>query len=331
MPLCLVAFVGVQCVLKLPPVPDSKWLDKVRQIDFLGAFALILAVVSLLVGLDSGANLGWSHAVTIAALSLTPVITAAFIFIEMKVAVYPFAPGHVILDPGLLSCYLINFFCSGTYTAVLFFVPLYFQAVMSVSATTSGLWLVPAMISVVTASLSGGWVVKITGRFYWVTVAGVAIAGLAHIPLMLSVRFSTAVGEVAGLAMLTFGTSSAVTTILVGVINNAASEDMALSIASSYLFRSLGASVGVSLGYATLQQVLKTELASRFPDGDEARRIEEQVRLSLDYIRKLSPWQAEQVRESYQVATLGAYVPSLIFIVTGLLSSFWVKETVLRK
>lgn len=330
-PFCVLAFIAVYFILDLPPVDDTNWLSKIRKVDFLGALALVLAVLALLLGLDTGANLGWSHTLTIASLSISPIIFAAFILIEVKVATYPFAPGHVIFDGSLFACYLVNFFEMGAYTAILFFMPLFFQAVLGASATISGAYLVPAMVAVMVASIGGGLIIKRTERFYWITVLSLGLALLAIIPLTASVWFRSAAGESIGLFLCVTGAASGVTTNLVALIANAASEDMALAIACSYLFRSLGCSIAVSLSSASLQQVLRMQLAARFPDGDEARRIEEQVRLSLDYIKKLSPWQAEQVRTSYQMATFGGYGPALIFLAAGFLSSFWIKEKTLKR
>lgn len=115
------------------------------------------------------------------------------------------------------------------------------------------------------------------------------------------------------------------------MLANAATEDSAVVIACSYLFRSLGSSMGISISAALLQQTLRSQLAARLPNGDEAREIEEKVRQSLDYIRELPPHIADQVRTSYQMATLGAYAPTLVFLAVAFLATFWIKEKSLKK
>ena len=55
-PLTLLASLIVALVLHLPPIDSTHWLSKLRRIDFLGAFTLILAISSLLIGLDRGSN-----------------------------------------------------------------------------------------------------------------------------------------------------------------------------------------------------------------------------------------------------------------------------------
>ncbi|KAF5017385.1 hypothetical protein F66182_10691 [Fusarium sp. NRRL 66182] len=330
-PLCFIAFTAVYLVLDLPPVEHDHWLTKMRKIDFLGAFTLVSAVVALLAGLDSGSNLGWSHIITIVALSLTPILFGLFLLVEIKVASHPFAPGHIIFDRSLFACYLANFFSVAGQMAVIFFVPLFFQAVQGLSATKSGSLLVPGMTAGVTASLLGGWVIKRTGKFYFITMSAYALLLSLVIPLALSVWFRSTVGEVIGLVVMSFGAGCAITTTLVGLLANAAVEDTAVVVACSYLFRSLGSSIGISTGSAVLQQVLRNQLAARLPNGDEAREIEENVRQNLDYIKALPPNLADQVRSSYQVATLGALALISIYLVISLLAAFWIKERPLKR
>lgn len=124
---------------------------------------------------------------------------------------------------------------------------------------------------------------------------------------------------------------SAFVTTLIALLANATVEDTAVVVACSYLFRSLGSSIGISTGSAVLQQMLRTQLAARLPDGKEAREIEERVRQSLDYIKELPPHLAEQVRSSYQMATIGALVVTSIYILVSFLMAFWIKEKPLKR
>jgi hypothetical protein len=102
-------------------------------------------------------------------------------------------------------------------------------------------------------------------------------------------------------------------------------------VACSYLFRALGSSIGISIGSAVLQQVLRTELTTRLPDQGEAREIEERVRQSLEYIKELPPNIAEQVRWSYQIATIWTLASSSIHFLLAFVFSFWVKERPLKR
>jgi ABC-type bacteriocin/lantibiotic exporter with double-glycine peptidase domain len=122
-----------------------------------------------------------------------------------------------------------------------------------------------------------------------------------------------------------------VTTTLVSFLSNAAVEDTAVVVACSYLFRSLGSSIGISTSSAVLQQVLRTQLTLRLGDGDKVGEIIDRVRENLDVIKELPPKVAEQVRESYQVATLGAVASISVYLILAFVVTFFIKEKIIQR
>lgn len=180
----VVAFITVYRVLHLPKRDDSHWREKLARVDFLGAFFLVSAVLCLLLGLDNGSNEGWSKTQTIVPLAVSPALFAAFICVEVRVASHPFAPGHIIFERSLFAAYLCNFFGVLGQMPVLFFLPLLYQAVDGVSAVQAGLLLMPGSIFGVGASLGSGFVMRRTGRFFWMNVAGWGVLLLSIVPMV---------------------------------------------------------------------------------------------------------------------------------------------------
>lgn len=331
MPLCAIAFTAVFLCLHLPKEDHSHWREKIARVDFLGATLLVLAVIGLLSGLDSGSNRGWSDDLTVISLSVTPFLFAAFLYVESRVASNPFAPGHIIFDRSLFACYAGNFFAVSGQTASLFFAPLFFQAVQGLSTMQSGTLLIPCLVCAVLSSLGGGYIIKRTGRYYWVTFAGYFILFLSTLPLMASIYLRSTPGAVASLAATSIGAGSAITTTLVALLSNSTTADTAVVVASSYLFRSLGSSIGISVASAVLQQVLRTELAARLGGGNAAKEIEERVRKDLGAIADLPVAVARQVRDGYRLALGAAAGPSVLVCALAVLATLFVKERNVRK
>ena len=206
-PLCLLAIISVSVALKLPPKDVEDWKTKVKRVDFLGAFALILAVFALLLGLDRGSNDRWSSPLAIVPTCLFVPLSALFLYVEFKVAVEPLAPKRIVLERSLVACYFCNFFAFAAWMAVLFYLPLYYQAVLQYSSSKAGLGLLPAIIASVAGSLIGGLVMQKTGKYYWLTAASYAVSTLAIIPVVLCagliVNSTTGIGV--GLAFSGFG------------------------------------------------------------------------------------------------------------------------------
>ena len=114
--------------LKLPKADSSDWRTKLKRVDFLGAFVLVCAVFTLLLGLDRGSNYSWRAPITIASLCVSLPLFVLFILVELKIATEPFAPGRIVFEKSLFACYLCNFFSFGGWLAGLFYLPLFFQA-----------------------------------------------------------------------------------------------------------------------------------------------------------------------------------------------------------
>ncbi|KAF4945515.1 hypothetical protein FGADI_11878 [Fusarium gaditjirri] len=187
------------------------------------------------------------------------------------------------------------------------------------------------MTAGVTASILGGWIIKRTERFYAITLWANTLVLISVIPMAMFVWLRSTAGENIGLIIISFGAGCAFVTTLIGLLANAAAEDTAVVVACSYLFRSLGASIGVSTGSSVLQQVLRIQLAARLPDGEEAHKIEEKVCQSLDYIKEPPPHLAGQVRSSYQIAGISSLALISIYLVVSFLLAFWIKERPLRR
>lgn len=209
-PFVAAAFVAVYFVLHLPKRDTSHWREKLAKIDFLGAFFLITAVICLLMGLDNGSNMGWRELYTVVPLAISPALFTIFILVEIKVASNPFAPGHIIFEPSLFAGYMCNFFGVFGQMPVIFFLPLFYQAVDGLSAVQSGLLLIPMSVFGTLSSLGGGIYIRQTGRYYWITVAGWGLLLLSTIPMVLfsGALANSKIGTAIATGMLAIGAGS---------------------------------------------------------------------------------------------------------------------------
>lgn len=308
-PLCVASFVAVAVVLKLPKTEVSDWKTKFGRVDFLGAFVLIAAVFTMLLGLDTGSNVSWSNKVTIISLCLSLPLFALFILVEFRVAAEPFAPKRIIFERSLIACYLCNFFSFGGWMGALFYLPLYFQAVDGFSANQAGVRLLPGIAAAVSGSLFAGILMQRTGKYYWLTVCAYTTLTIGIVPILLCTGLITnnTYGISVGLVLGGFANGIGVTTSLIGLIANASAEDQAVATACSYLFRSLGSVVGLALTATVVQQTLRAQLRDRLKSGKDADQIVKRVRESLDYVKTLEPEVRVIVRQCYGQATRNGF------------------------
>ncbi|CBF81063.1 hypothetical protein AN5198.2 [Aspergillus nidulans FGSC A4] len=332
-PLCVIAFISVSVVLDLPAPEDSHWKTKLRRIDFPGAVVLIGAVLGFLVGFDRGSNVSWTMPLTVVSLSVSVCLFVLFVVVEIYYAAEPFAPGHIIFDRGFVAAYGCNFFSFGGWLSGLFYLPLYFQAMDGVSATVAGLRLLPCIFAGVSGSLFAGFIMRWTGKYYWLTIAGYTSLTLGLVTITL---FSGAVAEslvpiIIGTVACSFGNGIGVTTTLISLISNATPEDQAVVTACSYLFRSLGSVIGLALSSTVVQQVLRNRLRYALRESKDIDRIVDGVRESLDFIKTLDPAIARIVRDCYGWATNKGFAFLIGVVFLAFVSSLFIRERSLSR
>ncbi|KAK2767633.1 hypothetical protein FQN54_003791 [Arachnomyces sp. PD_36] len=332
-PICLIAIIAVSLALNLPARDESHWKTKLRRIDFLGAIILVAAVSTLCLGMDRGSNVSWTKPITIVSLCLSFVFFIAFMYVEVYVANEPFAPGYIIFDRSLFACFACNFFAFGTWMSVLFYAPLFFQAVEGDSATGAGVRLLPSIIAGVTGSLGSGFLMRRTGKYFWITLWSYAlmVVGVLILFLCSGIAVTSSPGLIVGLTLGAFGNGVGVTTTLIGLIANAGPEDQAVATACCYLFRSLGSVLGLSLSGTVVQQTLRTGLRNALEGGEDADKIVERVRESLEYIWTLKPALQHVIRECYETAINRGFGFLLAVVVFTVVSSAYVREKKLSK
>lgn len=276
-PVALLAILVVSFTLHLPHPHDPKeasFKTQLRRVDFLGAATLISAVFTLLFGLDRGGNLSLRDPLVIISLCASLLFFLVFAFVEARIAAEPFAPPHIVRERSILSSCLTNFFSFAGYMAILFYIPLYYQTVSSLSAAGAGLRLVPAIAGGVSGSLFGGLAMQKTGKYYYLTVCAYILFFAAAIPVFLATGIlghSTATISL-GIAAMGFGNGIGVTSTLIAVIAAAGNEEQAVATAVSYLFRALGQVIGVSVSSMLVQGGLRRELR-RVLNGDDADEV----------------------------------------------------------
>ena len=162
-----------------------------------------------------------------------------------------------------------------------------------------------------------------TGKYYALTIFAYSLLTLGMIPILLFTGMVGIVptGIVCGLVLCGFGNGIGVTTTLIGLIANAAPQDQAIATACSYLFRSLGSVVGLSISATVVQQTLRQQLTIRLGDRDEAEEIVAGVRSSLNYIHTLEPELRHIVRECYGFAISRGFNFMMVIVFFAALSA----------
>jgi len=251
LPLGLAALGMTSNVLKRVP-----FHPRPHKLDVIGAGLMMTAAVALLLALTwGGRKFAWISPEIVALLALSALLWGLFAW-RLAHAAEPFLPLSV-LGNAVVRCAALAGACNmGALIGLTIFTPLYFEVVQHLSASQSGLALIPMLGATVTCSTITGRLMMRLGRYKRMALSGLAvsIAALvvlaiwpAEMPIWLVLLMMTAVG--AGIGSL-FPVST------VALQNAVAQAQMGIATAAANFFRSLFSSLVVAaLGAIVLSQL----------------------------------------------------------------------------
>ncbi|KAI9706192.1 MAG: hypothetical protein M1820_004953 [Bogoriella megaspora] len=125
---------------KIPADHNQRLLYKIAQMDLPGTGLIIAAVICYILAMQwGGITKSWANSTVIGTLIGFGLITIAFIVYE-----YTVAHKVALLVPPILKRRYVwvagafNFFLAGSFFVLLYYLPIYFQAILGTSATASG-------------------------------------------------------------------------------------------------------------------------------------------------------------------------------------------------
>jgi EmrB/QacA subfamily drug resistance transporter len=241
-------------------------LHKVKhKIDYLGAVVLAVAASSLvLLTTWGGTQYPWRSAQIMGLGALAVVSTVAFIMIERRAA-EPVLPLHVFRNRNFSLITAMSFLLGLAMFGALTFLPLYQQTVQHLSATESGLMLIPLMLGSTVTTLIAGRVTTKTGRYKALPIIGGAVMTVAMFLLtMLNVNTSLVTS---GLFFVVLGVGMGflmqITTLVAQ--NSVAMSDIGVASSSRTFFQQIGGSIGVSAFGAIFAHQLTSEMHAKLP------------------------------------------------------------------
>ncbi len=205
-----------------------------------------------------------------------------FVFVELR-APEPLLPLDLFRNKVFSVGNGASFVISMAFFGAITFVPLYLQLGIGVSATTSGMALLPMMFGLILSSTISGRLVSRIGRYKPMMLFG-AVMMLAGVLLMTRLRpQTTALGVSWRVFVLGLGLGPSQGLFALAVQNAVPLSRLGVATSSSQFFRQIGSTVGVAVFGAVMTQALSAEVAKAGGGG---------ARVSLDKLQALAAQQA---------------------------------------
>ena len=236
-----------------------------HKIDYLGAALLAVAAASLvLLTTWGGSQYPWRSAQILGLGALAVAATAGFLYTETRAA-EPVLPLHVFRNRNFSLIAGMSFLLGLAMFGALTFLPLYQQTVQHLSATASGLMLIPLMLGSTVTALIAGQVTTRTGRYKALPIIGSGVMAIAMY-LLTGLSLSTSL-VTSGLYFVVLGVGMGflmqITTLVAQ--NSVAPGDIGVASSSRAFFQQIGGSIGVSAFGAIFAHRLTSHLSATLP------------------------------------------------------------------
>ncbi|TYR45601.1 MFS transporter, partial [Streptomyces parvus] len=316
-PFGLVTLAVIAVVLKLPR-PAAR-----PRLDVLGA-ALLAAASTCLVLVTSwgGTEYAWGSRTILGLAAGAVVTTGLFVAVEHRAA-EPIIPLRLFRDSVFNVTGLVGAVVGIALFGAASYLPTYLQMVDGVSATESGLLMLPMMLGIVGGSIASGQLITRTGRYriYPIVGSAVSVVGMGLLSLLEADTSPLAYSFYQ--AVLGLGIGLVMSVLVLAVQNSVRPSDLGTATSANNYFRQIGGSVGAAIFGTLLAGRLSDALGVRLPTGAE---LPDPESITPQIVHAMEP----ALRDAYIQAYVDAMPRIFLYLVPvlalGLILAFFLKE-----
>lgn len=236
--------------------------QKVSRLDPVGTFFLLPCIICLLLALQwGGVVYNWSNARIIVLLTVFGLLFIAFLIVQRWKGETATVPGYIFFNRSIMAGAWFAFFNFGAMMTLLYFIPIWFQAVKGVSAVKSGIMNLPMVLGMAITSILAGILTRKVGYYApWMILGSI----LTSIGAGLISTFTPTTSHPSWIgfqALLGFGAGLGMQQPLVAAQTVLARKDVPTGTAVMIFAQTLGGTVFISVGNNLLDLHLAKNLA----------------------------------------------------------------------
>ncbi|OJJ61486.1 hypothetical protein ASPSYDRAFT_148280 [Aspergillus sydowii CBS 593.65] len=248
-----IGLVSIILFLKLNIIPTSL-TQKLRQIDYIGTIIFVGSLSSFLIPLTWGGILyPWSSWRTLVPLIIGVVGLIVFSVYEYRFATDPIIPPAIFQNRTASVSFAGSFLQGLVLWCLLYYQPLYYEAVKGYSPIMAGVALFPATFTVAPSAAVVGILVTKFGHYRWAiwtgwTLSTFGLGLLCYMDVDTSIPAFIFINIVPGI-----GLGLLFPSIGFAIQASATNETLAIAVGMFSFFRAMGQAVGVAIGGVVFQ------------------------------------------------------------------------------
>ncbi|GIW29232.1 MAG: hypothetical protein KatS3mg070_2595 [Meiothermus sp.] len=243
-----------------------------ERFDYLGAALLVVWTVPLMLAFSwGGSTYPWLSAQILGLLGLSALALVLWVWSQNRVQ-HPLFDLSILRVRSFSLASAATFFYGPAFLGAVAFLPLYLQVVKGVSASASGVTVLPLTLGVVLGATGSGVLSGRLGRFKPLLLLGTGWL----LAIFLTLHFLIKVDTPLWLAVLFFfllglGLGPAQSLLQIAAQNKVPPQRLGSATAFTQLMRQIGSTVGIALMGTLLAKSLSAETCKVFPDDAACR------------------------------------------------------------
>ncbi|GAM36737.1 hypothetical protein TCE0_018r06063 [Talaromyces pinophilus] len=245
------------------PQPKRTWIESIARFDPLGTMLFMPSIICLLIALQWGGTIySWSNGRIIALFVVFGVLLLAFIAVQFRVGDNAIIPIRIARQRSI-ACGALYALCVGaSFFTMVYYIPLWFQAIHGTSATHSGIDTLPMMIAVIMVNITAGYIVSKWG-YYTPFMYGLVVVGSIGAGLLTTWTVDTSTGKWIGYQIIFgAGIGMGMQQAMITAQSVLPLADVPIGTCIMQFFQMFGGSLFVSVGQNTFTNHLISRLTS---------------------------------------------------------------------
>lgn len=260
-PIIAVVFCFLWFALQLENPRTPLW-SGIKVIDWIGCLLIIGGTLMLLLGLDfGGVSEPWNSGTVISLIVAGVTVGGMFVFNEWKLAKIPVIPLRIFRGVSSMAAFSVCFCHAYVFLGIVYYLPLYFQAVLGVGPMLSGVYLLPFILSLTVFSAATGIYIQKTGKYTSSIYVGLTLLTLGT-GLFINLGFETDWPRLISFQLVAgIGVGLVFEGPLLAIQASVAPTDVATVTATMSFIRTLSTAISIVVGGVTFQNQVSKNMA----------------------------------------------------------------------
>ncbi|KAI4616692.1 hypothetical protein J4E80_005967 [Alternaria sp. BMP 0032] len=305
----------------------GSFLAKLREVDWAGMVLFLASTTGFLIPVTwGGVQYAWDSWRTLVPLIVCAIGMIAFVVYIEYFAANPLIRTSVFKNMSAAILYVSTVIHGIILWALLYYMPLYFEAVKGFGPILAGVAMFPWTFTVAPASVATGIAIAVTGQYRWANRAGWFLATLGMGLLIILKPNTSTVSWIFLNLVGGVGTGILFPAMALAVQASATAKDQAYAANMFSFFRAFGQTLGVAIGGVIFQNQMKKKMLTFPLLADLAAEYSRDAAGLVEIIKEMPEGEMrEQLRESYTDALKYIWIVMLAFSAVALLGSWFIK------